>query len=615
MDQRSRRRATGRARLHLWTVTLAAAAVTFAATTPTSTAFAEGGPTEIGTVADESGDANAEASEAATPYTALQVDAGPDHTCAVIQSVGLRCWGAGEAVLGVPGAMSVGVVGDDEPAGSIGPVNVGAGRTAVEVRAGGTLTCARLDDGTVRCWGYNSFGQLGRGDFGGSFGDDEHPGSLPIVNLGAGRTARALTVGDTHACAILDNNTVRCWGNGAFGRLGYGNQNNVGDNEIPGSVGPVNLGAGRTATAIAAGQDHTCAILDTGVVRCWGSGFYGKLGYGNENHVGDNETPAAAGTVNLGPGRTAVAIDAGPDTTCVVLDNAAVKCWGFGGDGRLGYASSDTIGDDETPAAVGTVGLGAGATSVATGNGHTCAILVGGSVRCWGWTSNGVLGGGPGRMDNWVGDDENPSTEPVVSLGSGRTAVSISAFMYHTCAVLDDGTARCWGFGSRGRLGYGNTNDIGDDETPGSAGPVPLGFAPNYRPDAMVRLGTGPNNGGNDYRTADFPAQNVFARARIGAVKKLTVTTQNDGTGNDRVFVRGPGTSTTFRIRYYLGTTDITAQVKAGTYLTPSLAPKAKHEIRMEVTRLRAAPQSSLLLRFTSQSRSNRVDALTVDFY
>jgi hypothetical protein len=112
----------------------------------------------------------------------------------------------------------------------------------------------------------------------------------------------AIAAGANHTCAILDNATVRCWGLGASGRLGYGNTSNVGDYQTPGSVGPVDLGTGQTAAAISAGGRHTCALLDNARVRCWGYGGNGQLGYCNVSDVGNTQTPGSAGPVNLVPG-------------------------------------------------------------------------------------------------------------------------------------------------------------------------------------------------------------------------------------------------------------------------------------------------------------------------
>ena len=158
-----------------------------------------------------------------------------------------------------------------------------------------------------------------------------------------------------------------CWGYGGNGRLGYGNTNSIGDRTTPGSVGPVNLG-GRSAVAISAGSAHTCVILEDGTVHCWGFGFSGQLGYGNQNNVGDTQasTPASAGSVNLGAGRTAVAISPGnvaisPGNahTCARLDDGSVHCWGYGANGRLGYCSESNVGDapTNTPAIIGPVNV------------------------------------------------------------------------------------------------------------------------------------------------------------------------------------------------------------------------------------------------------------------
>ena len=114
------------------------------------------------------------------------------------------------------------------------------------------------------------------------------------------------------------------------------------------------------AVAIATGNEHTCALLDNGAVRCWGSGEHGALGYGNTATIGDDETPASVGPVDLGAGRKAVAITTGVAFTCALLDNGRVRCWGLGADGELGYATTNDVGDNETPGAVGPVDLGAG---------------------------------------------------------------------------------------------------------------------------------------------------------------------------------------------------------------------------------------------------------------
>ena len=111
-----------------------------------------------------------------------------------------------------------------------------------------------------------------------------------------GGTVIQIDAGVFHTCALLDTGAVRCWGAGGTGRLGYGNSVTIGDDETPATAGDVDVGG--TVAQIVTGS-HTCALLDTGAVRCWGSGTDGKLGYGNTTIIGDNETPASAGDVNI----------------------------------------------------------------------------------------------------------------------------------------------------------------------------------------------------------------------------------------------------------------------------------------------------------------------------
>ncbi len=275
--------------------------------------------------------------------------------------------------------------------------------------------------------------------------------------------ATQITAGYDHTCALLDNGVVRCWGLGNAGQLGYGNIDSVGINDTPAAVGDVDVGG--TVTQIDAGEAHTCAVLDTGAVRCWGNGGQGRLGYGNTITIGDDETPASAGDVNVGGTVTQIVV--GEVHTCALLDTGDVRCWGAG---ILGYGDATIIGDDETPASAGNVNVGGTATQIAAGGRHTCALLDTGDVRCWGLGTIGRLG--YGNTTN-IGDNESPAS--VGNVDVGGTVTQIVAGREHTCALLDTGDVRCWGLGAFGRLGYGNTNNIGDDETPASAGNVNVG--------------------------------------------------------------------------------------------------------------------------------------------
>ena len=179
-------------------------------------------------------------------------------------------------------------------------------------------TCGILDDGTVKCWGQNTSGQLGLGDTV-DRGDNpnEMAGNLPPVALGTGRSAVALAAGDLHSCALLDDGTVKCWGENSSGQLGLGNTADRGDGagEMGDNLATVALGTGRTAVAIAAGDVHTCALLDDASVKCWGGNSTGQLGLGNTTNKGDNagEMGDSLPAVALGTGRTATALSSNFD--------------------------------------------------------------------------------------------------------------------------------------------------------------------------------------------------------------------------------------------------------------------------------------------------------------
>ena len=330
------------------------------------------------------------------------------------------------------------------------------------VSAGGAFTCALLTTGKVRCWGYSGQGRLGYGNLR-DIGDNETPASVGDVDVGG--SVQQIVTGAYNACALLTTGAVRCWGYGLNGELGYGNPNDIGDDETPASAGDVAVGG--PVKQIAAGLGHTCALLTTGAVRCWGHGGNGQLGYGNTKDIGYNETPASAGDVAVGgPVKQIVA---GTDHTCALLTTGAVRCWGHGGSGKLGYGNANNIGDDETPAAAGDVPVGGAARQIVTNFDHNCALLTTGALRCWGFGPDGELGYG---NRNSIGDNETPASAGDVLVGGAVQQVAVGSS--HSCALLTTGTLRCWGYGRGGWLGYGNTNSIGDDEAPASAGDVPV---------------------------------------------------------------------------------------------------------------------------------------------
>ena len=384
-----------------------------------------------------------------SPAGAIAVSAGTTHTCAIDEDGNVRCWGEGTSGrLGQGTTVTLGAVPGSMA--SLPAVILGAGRTATAISAGGAHTCVLLDNATVKCWGQGAAGQLGQ-DSTTNLGDAAgEMAALPAVNLGSGRTAIAITVGATHTCALLDNATVKCWGTNTAGQLGQDSNANLGDAAGEMAALPaVNLGVGRTATAIDAGDTHTCALLDDATIKCWGFGANGRLGLDSTDNRGDAAGEMAAlPAVNLGVGRTATSVSAGFRHTCAVLDDATVKCWGFGGNGELGQDSTLTLGDaGGEMAALGPVNLGVArtATSVAAGGTHTCAVLDNAALKCWGGNASGQLGQGNTTSVGVLPGEM--AALSAVNLGVGRSATGVTTGLgaAHTCALLDDDSVKCWG--------------------------------------------------------------------------------------------------------------------------------------------------------------------------
>ena len=308
------------------------------------------------------------------------------------------------------------------------PVDLGVGRIAEGISLGFNQTCAILDDGSLKCWGRNNVGQLGDGT--------NTLRNAPVaVDLGTDKTATAISIGNYHTCAILNDNSVKCWGRNGDGRIGDGSTT---DRNAP---VPVDLGEGRTAVGISLGGRHTCAVLDNGSLVCWGWNNHGQVGDGSTT---DSNTPVA---VNLGDG-TAVAVAAGYNHTCALLDDNSVVCWGYNGFGQLG---DETIVNKNTPT---DVDLGDKTiAAIQAGNNFTCALFEDGSVTCWGNNEDGQLGTGASGHSILSPQTVDTGDETVTAIDGGSG---------HSCGLFEDGdsnvTLKCWGLNDSGELGIGHTD-------------------------------------------------------------------------------------------------------------------------------------------------------------
>lgn len=386
-------------------------------------------------------------------YTEIVIDVSYRNTCAWIEGGRVRCWG--ENNQGQLGYGNTDGVGDDESPADAGDLQLPG--PVLNVSSGDAHSCAMLEGGTqFICWGGGNQGQLGYGNTQ-NIGDDEFPAAIGPVDIGA--DVELITIGGGHSCAITISGTVRCWGAGSGGALGYGNPNNIGDNEPPSAAGNVMIGA--AIDGVSAGIRHTCAIQSNGALRCWGEGFNGQLGYGNTNTIGDDETPSAAPGAPLSFPTAAVQVGAGLNHTCVLFEGGDVRCWGANNQGELGRGDTLDIGDDEPATTSDPIPLGAPAVAIAVGDAHTCALLEDGAFRCWGSNNSGELGIGTNMA---VGDDEAVmSIDPVELDGE---VVQFDCGGAHTCVVLEDRRVRCWGANQSGQLGLGNIDNVGDDELP-----------------------------------------------------------------------------------------------------------------------------------------------------
>jgi hypothetical protein len=505
------------------------------------------------------------------------------------------------------------------------------------ISTGAVHVCVRTASGGAKCWGYNEVGMVGDGTK-----IDRHK-PVNVQGLGSG-VADVQAVWD-HSCALTVGGGVKCWGHNGDGELG--------DGTLLKRPSPVNVdGLNNGVQQVSLGFDSGCALLNTGAVRCWGYNGNGQLGDGTRS---TRRTSVKVDGIN-----TAVAISAGWDHTCAVLTGGALVCWGGNDQGEIGDGTRH-----DRLKAVPVSGLGSGVAAVSAGFDHTCALLTGGGVMCWGNNRNGELG--DGTTTNRL------TPQPVNGLGSG--VGSISAGFNHTCAVTTGGAAKCWGANESGELGDGTTKDrnhpvgvyrasSGIDSISaggfrnagltclitnqgaarcfganhGVSGLEPIdshGYqmgdgtkierhipitvrgltglgAPNFRPDALISKSATSGFSGNGVYNKTGAKQTKTWAMNPGSTRRFYIHVQNDSGATDSFFVLGAGSGQGFVVKYGTAGKNIKGPVTSGEFWF-TLSPGRSKTIVMTVhakNSVNAGAKRKMKLQVRSAGDSAKIDTV-----
>lgn len=289
-------------------------------------------------------------------------------------------------------------------------------RTWIQVSSGATHTCGVTSEGALYCWGNNKDGQLG---------DDTLNSTTQSVGVATlSFDVVEVAAGGSHTCARLKSGELYCWGSNTFGQLGIGTPES---HRFPALVSDLPSGVAR----VTAGFAHTCVILDSGPVYCWGFNLFGTLGDGSTE---GRRSPVAIPRLSHG----AIEIAAGVGHSCALIESGAVYCWGNNANGELG----DGTGIQRlSPTAVS--GLSTGVVQVAARDARSCATRVSGEVLCWGTDSR----------------TNSQSRIPARISGLPNKAKIVSVSDSHACATMDTGGLHCWGTNEKGQLGDGTKLD------------------------------------------------------------------------------------------------------------------------------------------------------------
>ena len=308
--------------------------------------------------------------------TITGVAGGGNHSLALCADGSLAAWGANGS----------GQLGNNSVISSSTPVAVNqtgtlAGKTIVKITAGYTHSLALCTDGTMAAWGNNAYGQLGNG----SFSDSAVPIGTSLSGALAGKTVIAIDAGEYDSLALCADGTLAAWGANNYGQLGNASTVN---SALPVRVSATGALAGKTVTAIAAGNSNCLALCSDGTLAAWGYNNYGQLGNGSTT---DSSVPVPVTQSGVLAGKTITAISAGYNHSMALCSDGTLAVWGYVYYGQLGNNGTT---NSSVPVLVTQTGVLAGKTitGIAAGGAHGLALCADGFAAAWGSDSSGQLG-------------------------------------------------------------------------------------------------------------------------------------------------------------------------------------------------------------------------------